>query len=349
MVISGDRVTVPEVLEAFLDWLAARVGDGTNRQRTHDWYEVYIQDFARYVHANEWRIADMAVEELEPRHVHAWADSHPGWTTGKNGAIRAIQRAFNWAAKNARSLLRGTNGVSPIAGTEKPQPGRRELLISEEEYRETIAHVRDPQFRDLLELAWETGARPQELFSVTGAMADIDADTWTFPVKLSKGKRKQRVVYLSKRAAEITLRLKVAHPEGPLLLNTDGKSWCCSSVKNRFQRLARAIGRERMVKSGSMPPKVKRVRGGDRAEHRKKVLARRKTIAAEARKVGLRQNLYAFRHSLITELLVAGADAVTVSILAGHESIAMIAKHYAHLQAKRDHMRAAANRVRGTG
>ena len=45
---------------------------------------------------------------------------------------------------------------------------------------------------------------------------------WTFPVQLSKGKKVQRVVYLSDRALEISRRLVLKRPTGPLLLNTDG-------------------------------------------------------------------------------------------------------------------------------
>ena len=64
-----------------------------------------------------------------------------------------------------------------------------------------------------------------------------------------------------------------------------------------------------------------------------------------ARQHGLRLSLYLFRHAFITESLVNGLDAVTVSILAGHQDTTMISRHYSHLTQKHDHMRKAANQA----
>ena len=64
------------------------------------------------------------------------------------------------------------------------------------------------------------------------------------------------------------------------------------------------------------------------------------------KKLGVRYNLYAFRHAYITHSLVSGIDAVTVSVLVGHKSTQMISRHYSHLHQMADHMRDAANKVR---
>ena len=45
--------------------------------------------------------------------------------------------------------------------------------------------------------------------------------------------------HLTDRVLEITRRLMLAHPEGPMFRNSDGNPWCVSSVKCRFQRLPR--------------------------------------------------------------------------------------------------------------
>src|SRR5262249_44370826 len=80
---------------------------------------------------------------------------------------------------------------SPLAALEKPPQGRREKLISEAEYREALALTGDQEFRDLLELSWETGCRPHELFTVEASYADLSTGRWVFPIRLSKGKKVQ--------------------------------------------------------------------------------------------------------------------------------------------------------------
>jgi integrase len=346
-----EDLRVVSVLDAYLDWLQNRVREGSKAQRTFDWYQGYLQDFANFG-ASTSRIQDLTIAQLEPIHVYQWADSHPGWKTGKRGAIVAVQRAFNWAGK--AGLLRSIGGRSPLASIEKPQPGRRERIVTVDEYREVLAVVRDQEFQYLVELSWETGCRPHELFTVEASFADLETARWVFPIRLSKGKKVQRVVYLSERALEITRRLVTKHPSGLLLRNTEGAPWSVSSAKCRFQQICRLLGRRRLKAQGRTLAKIPRLTVADRQDsairsaHNVKVRERRQQMNELARQNGIRLNLYAFRHSLITESLVSGLDAVTVSILAGHQDINMIARHYAHLNQKHSHMRDAANRVRGS-
>jgi integrase len=337
------------VLDGFLDWHKNRVSEGSKAQRTFDWYFGYLQDFASFK-TDGYVIANLTIDQLEPFHVDQWADSHPGWRTGKNGAISAIQRAFNWAAK--AGLLKSIGRRSPISGIEKPSKGRREKLVSEGEYLDVLGLVQDDEFRDLVELAWKTGCRPHELFTVTAAFVDFPNARWIFPIRLSKGKKFQRVVWLSDRALEITRRLVLKRPAGPLLLNTEGNPWCKSSVKCRFQLICRVLGRKKLEVNDQVPPKIPRLTNAQRndpairAAHEVKMLERRQMIKDLAREHGIRLNLYNFRHSFITESLVNGLDAVTVSVLAGHRDTTMISRHYGHVAQKQEHMRAAANRAR---
>lgn len=204
-----DGIVVASVLDAYLDWLKNRVLDGSKAQRTFDWYHNYLQDFIRF-ETDSYRIQDLTINQLEPVHVYQWADSHPGWKTGKRGALTAVQRVFNWAGK--AGLLKSIGGRSPVVAIEKPQQGRREKLVSEDEYSQVHGTVKDQGFRDLLELSWETGCRPHELFTVEASHVDQATGRWVFPIRLSKGKKIQRVVYLSDRALEITRRLLLKHP-----------------------------------------------------------------------------------------------------------------------------------------
>jgi integrase len=347
--IPAVEIPVVTILDAYLDWLENRVREKSKAQRTYDWYQDFLQDFIVF-ETPSYRIQDLTIDLLEPFHVYQWADSHPGWKTGKRGAMIAVQRAFNWAAK--AGLLKSIGGRSPLAKLEKPQQGRREQLVSADDYRETLSMVNDQEFRDLLELSWETGCRPHEIFTVEASFVDLGKAKWVFPIRLSKGKKVQRVVYLSDRALEITRRLVLKRPTGPLLLTTEGQPWCVSSVKCRFQQICRKIGRRRLRDAALVPPKIPRLKADlwenptARAEHEAKVVARRRLLNELARKHGTRLSLYAFRHSMITESLVNGIDAVTTSILAGHRDTTMISRHYAHLTQKPEHMRQAANQAR---
>lgn len=329
---------VAPILDAFLTWLRKRVEEGSKARRTFDWYSDYLRSFADTV-------PDLAADQLQPIHVYRWVDSHPGWTTGKRGAMTAVQRAFSWAAKA------GLIAKSPLTGLEKPPAGRREQLVSEEEYAEVLSLVKYPEARDLLELSWNTGMRPHELFTAEARFLE-DARI-VFPVKLSKGRKVQRVVYLNDNALEIVRRNVLKNPSGPLLRNADGEPWNGSAVHCLFQRVRQALGRARIARLGLVPPRIERLTAVERADaarrrqHEATVLARRQQIKDFAKQHGVKYSLYAFRHAFVTEALVNGVDAVTVSILAGHRDTAMISRHYAHCAQRIDHMRDAVNRARG--
>ena len=264
------------------------------------------------------------------------------------GAIVAMQRAFHWAAKAGKlgSLK------SPLAGMEKPQQGRRELVVTPEEFGSILAAAGDEEFRDLLTAAWETGARPNELFTVEASYFDKQGGRWVFPIRRSKGKKARRVIYLTDKAQELTRRLAAKHPSGPLFRTTEGTPWCVSSVKCRFQNLRVTMGRKKAEGLGLVPPMIKRLTAaqradpGVRADHQKKVLERRRAVKELAKAHGKRYNLYAIRHSYITDALVRGIDAVTVSVLAGHRDTTMISRHYSHLMERHEHLKGAAKRAR---
>ena len=225
--------------------------------------------------------------------------------------------------------------------------------MSEEEYLEVLSALQALEARDLLELSWETGMRPNELFTVEARFFEPDNARLVFPVKLSKGKKAQRVVYLNQRALEIVRRNAAAHPSGPMLRNTDGEPWKGAAINCLFQRVRRELGRRRLHALGLLPPKIKRLNASDRKdpekrkEHQGQVLERRKVMHRLAWEQGTKYSLYAFRHAFCTEALENGLDAVTVSVLMGHRDTTMISRVYSHLTQRQEHLRDAANRARG--
>jgi integrase len=353
-IVSDSPPAVATVLDEFPGWLKGRVQEGSKAARTLAWYTDYLNSFLEYLRSIEPSqppVPTITADQLQPLHVYRWVDAHPDWKSGKRGAMVAVQRAFNWAAK--AGLLKAVGGSSPLAGLEKPQQGRREQLVTPEEFEDILSCVKDQPFADLLETSWDTGARPHELFAVEARLVDLPNGRWVFPVKESKGKKTQRVVYLTENALAITKRLMVEHPEGPIFCNSEGQPWCASSVKCRFQRLRDELGRRRLIKLGLMPPKIKRLtyeqrqEPGRREAHHQAVLERRRQIKALAKQHGMKYSLYAFRHAFCTSALESGQlDAVTVSVLMGHKDTTMISRHYSHLTQRLGHLRAAATKAR---
>jgi len=346
---------VATVLDEFTGWLKGRVTEGSKAPRTLAWYADYLVSFLEFLRGEEPgrpQVPSLTADRLQPLHVYRWVDAHPDWKSGKRGAMVAVQRAFNWAAK--AGLLAALGGRSPLAGLEKPPQGRREQLVTHAEFEDILSWVKDRCFADLLEASWETGARPHELFSVEARFVDLANGRWVFPVRESKGKKVQRVVYLTEKVLAITRRLMADHPEGPLFRNSDGNPWCVSSVKCRFQRFRDEIGRRRLVRLGLMPRKIKRLSYAERQEpgrreaHRQAVLARRRQVKALAKPHGTKYSLYSFRHAFCTAALESGQlDAVTVSVLMGHQDTTMISRHYSHLTERLSHLREAVRKARG--
>lgn len=214
------------VIDAFLDWCEKhRAPD------TYDWYHYRLERFVGAIPA------DLKTNQLRPFHVQKWIDSYDELAPGsKRNYCRAIQRAMRWAEQQ------GYIERSPIAHMEKPGQGKREIVVSQKEFDALLENTRDRQFRDLLILTWETGCRPQESLIVEARHVDLGNGRWVFSPKEEKTKRVPRIIYLTDKALEITKRLVLTHPEGPILRNTRGIPWTTDSVNCRFTTLKKKVG-----------------------------------------------------------------------------------------------------------
>lgn len=219
--------SVASILDAFLDWCKTH-----RKPRTFEFYRDHLQAFV--THLGESYRKDAG--DLRPFDVIRWADSQAGWgACRKRGAITAVQRAYNWAV-GVGLLLR-----SPITKVEKPAAVRREQTVSVQAYKAMLAKVRPP-IRDLLTLAWETGARPQELFRLEARHYHPDRGRLELPPAEAKGGKRWRAIYLTPAATAIVVRLVSAHPSGVLLRNCDGVAWNKHSVNCVFRRLRSVAG-----------------------------------------------------------------------------------------------------------
>ena len=78
-------------------------------------------------------------------------------------------------------------------------------------------------------------------------------------------------------------------------------------------------------------PKTRKSREGKVTEKKRwevRKEARQKLIASQAMKHAKRFNHYAFRRTFITRKIIAGVDSHVVAKLSGHQSTAMIDRHY---------------------
>jgi integrase len=262
----GPANSVATLLDLYLDWCEEH-----RAAETFEWYRWRLQEFKNNIGC-ELRVCD-----IQPFHLDDWLAAHPEWSSGtKHGMARAVMRTFRWAYRAGRI------SANPIADYEKPRPGKRTVVISPAQFEEILAAVPSQQFRDLLEVTWETACRPQESLAVEARHVDLAHSRWIFPPDEAKGEQWPRIVYLTERALEITRRLAAEYPAGPLFRNSDGVPWTTDAVNCGWIRVQVNLGRKRVKTLGLEPAKLPRHRGEARKDKEKKdkqereVLERRK-------------------------------------------------------------------------
>jgi integrase len=330
---------VVAVLDEFLEWTARH-----KEPRTYAWYKENLQRLIDHIPPG------LPVAELKPFHVtRAMADVAHWANNTKNDFIAAVKRALNWAADE--ELI----DRSPLARMKKPAREAREMAVSTAEYHCIIEAVQEPAFRDLIELSWETGARPQELRKIEARYYDPDSGRIIFPPRQAKGKKYYRVIYLTPRAREIVSRLRATRSSGLLLVNSKGNPWTKDAINCAFCRLQLALGRRAIAErglGGKKPPRFRKAGveperlAEARKAHRAAVKAWQKDQERLARELGTKFHLGAFRKGFATEALKAGVDTVTVAHLLGHRDASMVSRVYGHVQQDPEHMAAAARKAK---
>lgn len=222
---------VVQVLDDYLADLQA-----TQKQTHYQTNKQRLQSFVDYLEAQGLK-RTLTVNDLKPFHVTEWANSHKDdWSqTSRRGRMGVVKRAFNWAEES------GKIERSPISKMKMPAAQRRDRYLTPEQYAQLLGKVKVPEFKNLLVLAWETGARPQELLRVEAR--HYENGTWVFPDSEGKGDKFRRV-FLSATAKKLVENLNQQWPTGPILRNTEGNPWNPFSINCHFVRLKEKIGRK---------------------------------------------------------------------------------------------------------
>jgi integrase len=286
---TADKITTAKCCDLFLDWSKRH-----NEERTYRWYRWYLQPFCDLY-------GGVPALDLKPFHVTQWLDKNPSWRAGRRHAITAVKRAFNWCEEQ------GVLPANPLKRVRKPPANRRDRVLTTVERAELLAAIADTEFREFVYALQATGCRPSEVSKVTASHCNLQIPAWVFPPEEHKtGKRtgKPRVVYLSPGMVELTRKLILKHPAGPLFRGPRGsRPFSPNGIRCRFRNLRRKL------------------------PHLKGVIS------------------YTYRHTYATSALENGIPPATVAELLGHSDLTMLAKYYAHMSEKKDHLKAAVIRL----
>lgn len=198
-------------------------------ETTADRLKPILKSFGLYVGPK------LSVRKLRPHHVTNWLTekfSHVS-DTRKHTLITAIKGSLQWAADE------GYIEVSPIAKMKKPEPAMRQEFLPSEVWPKLLAAATDDQLKDFLTVMLDCGARVQEMFKAEAR--HLDGERLIFAVKESKGKKKNRVIWLPEASLKIVTRLAKEHPTGKLFRNRKGKAWTKNSIRLRFKRLKKLM------------------------------------------------------------------------------------------------------------
>ncbi|NQV26375.1 MAG: tyrosine-type recombinase/integrase [Rhodopirellula sp.] len=332
---------MPAIIDEFLDWsLRNRAAP------TYEWYRYRLERFAQMY-------PNLRIADLRPFHVERWVAQYDFSRTSRRNYLRSVKRCVRWAK------LQGIVDSDPIAELEVPSADRKEVVVSEDEYTQILTSIRDAGLKDLVEVTWQTGCRPQESLRVEARHVDVKRQRWVFPTTESKGRKQPRIVYLNDSAFEITMRLVQRNPTGRLFRNSKDEPWTKDSVGCAFTRIMIRMGKLELKRQGiavsdhdidAMIPTLKRTKRSqgrvvNKTESELRSEARIKLANKLAASVAPRYSLYALRHTWATRALESGLDGLTVAILMGHSDPSTLAKVYQHLTHDPQHMLSLAKRA----
>ena len=322
---------------------------------TARWYIDRLQRLADYLvdERNPPELGYLRCVDLRPFHVQEWLESMPAMRpTTRRNYIQAIKRCLAWCVEM------GHLDKSPIAGMRRPGAGRREIVISGEEFARIQRCVPNRDFRDLLDFAWATGARAKECVELERRHVQLDESRIVFPVGEDKMRKAPRIIYLDDAAKAIVAR-RLDQCDRRVFTNSNGEPWTPRSVNCAFIQVRIRMGKAVLGKDGMQIPEkdvsdlirrlnpLRHSNGKAVRKSQAELLdeARRKLRNRLASQHAPKYCLTLLRHSWCHHALRRGIDALTVSILMGHSDSSMVARVYGKLSHATDYLREAAKKA----
>jgi integrase/recombinase XerC len=218
----SDDPTVAGLVDDFLTAVQKLVDRGKLASRTFDWYDEHLQRFGKFIGP------EITVSEFKKSHVKKWLEKdypHAG-DNYLNGAVRAVSRVFNWAKEEERLT------ASPMEGYKREPYTPRECCLTDDQWQQVIAELKDDDFADFVWFLYLTGCRPHE--ARIAKDFHLDNDCLIFERVNSKGKKVRRVILLEGKELEIVQR-RVGN--GHIFTNKRGNAWTSYALNCRFSRL----------------------------------------------------------------------------------------------------------------
>lgn len=201
--------TVKDACRAYVDELET---DGRDNM-AHD----AETRFRKYVYDHQ--IARTKLKKLRTEKLKAWRNTINGSKANANRNWTPLRAALNLAVQRGRVNATVAAQWKAVKAY-KDADGRREIYLDLKQRRALLSEC-SGSFRDLVEAAALTGARPGELASAT--RSQFEARTATLALSGKTGPRK---VPLSPAAAALFKRVaKGKLPDAPLLSREDGSHW----------------------------------------------------------------------------------------------------------------------------
>lgn len=212
------RLTVNELVALFLADQKPQLAPAS-----YIWYNKFLRTFAK-------KYGKQAVINLAPSTVRNWALSYP--VGSQHGAARTVIRAINWAL--SEKIL----AQNPLPGFHKPPATKREATVTPAQYVACLKAAA-PTLRPIIKFLYHTGCRPQELRVIEARW--IEGRKITLPLAKSKGKRKQRVIYMDDMSHAIAFKLAKDNPTGPIFRAQNNQPWSRDGLGQRFRRLRKKV------------------------------------------------------------------------------------------------------------
>lgn len=223
-------LTFKELSEKYLSWCKVN-----KAMRTHEFYNGHLGSLKKFLADKADEPADKMIagiiNEWTDSHHETWGDNH------KRNAVVAANTLYNWGVDS------GYLEKNPIKKAAKPRAVRRKTYTTPEVFDKLINAI-DPResFHDFVMFMWIVGCRPQEARAIEWRHVDVANKRIVFPVKESKGKRKERKILMNDEAMAIIAKNMAVNKEGHVFRNSRGIAWTKYAICTRFEQISDKIG-----------------------------------------------------------------------------------------------------------
>lgn len=262
------------------------------------------------------KLSGTELAKLTPAHLEAWRKTLRSKPTA-SGARRGEKRSDSSLNRDMTCLRAALNlayrdglVTSDFAWRSKLLPikgadRRRDIYLDVAQRRKLVSHLPN-DVADLLRGMSLVPLRPGALAALT--VASYDKRLKMLTIGKDKAGKDRKIPLPDITAAFFAEHCKDKLPSAPLLSRTNGKAWDKDAWKHPIKEAVEAANKD----------------------------------AEPAQKLPENATCYTIRHSVITDLIHGGLDALTVAQLSG-TSLLMIERHYGHLT--QEHARAALSRL----